>query len=188
VSPPAVMTTPYTRGVAAKANLLESPAERGGATLVGLALAGFVLMAGVVAVDIGALAGARAAAQTAADMAALAALAPQVDHPPQSEPAHIRPPDSEPARERPPERGSATDKGGGGGGGSDILQAAHQVQDGRASRAAEIAFANGAELVRCDCSAVQAVVSVRRRVRFVPLGLTVLVTARARAVLGRPPP
>jgi hypothetical protein len=134
-------------------------------------------MAGVVAVDIGALAGARAAAQTAADMAALAALAPEVEYPPQSEPAH----------ERLPERGAATDEGGGGGG-SDILQAAHQVQDGRASRAAEIALANGAELVRCDCSAVQAVVSMRRRVRFVPVGLTVLVTARARAVLGRPPP
>jgi hypothetical protein len=175
--------------VAAKANLLESSAERGGATLVGLALAGFVLMAGVAAVEIGALAGARAAAQTAADMAALAALAPEVDPPP----------NGEPVRERPPERGSATDRDGGGdgegggddegeGGGSDILQAAHQVQDGRASRAAEIALANGAELVRCDCSAVQAVVSVRRPVRFMPVGLTVLVTARARAVLGRPPP
>ncbi|HWD44507.1 MAG TPA: hypothetical protein VHM23_12510, partial [Actinomycetota bacterium] len=50
--------------------------EEGGATLVGLALTGFVLLAGVAAVDVGALAGARAAAQTAADMAALAALAP----------------------------------------------------------------------------------------------------------------
>jgi Putative Flp pilus-assembly TadE/G-like len=50
--------------------------ERGGVTLVGLALAGFVLMAGLVAVDVGALAGARAAAQTAADLAALAALSP----------------------------------------------------------------------------------------------------------------
>jgi UDP-N-acetylmuramyl tripeptide synthase len=78
-----------------------------------MALAGFILMVGVVAVDVGALAGARAAAQTAA---------------------------------------------------------------------------NGAELVRCDCTAVQAVVRVTRRVRLVPGGLTVLVTARARAVLGRPPP
>ena len=51
--------------------------EKGGATLVGLALAGFVLMAGLVAVDVGALVGARAAAQTAADLAALAALSPQ---------------------------------------------------------------------------------------------------------------
>lgn len=130
-------------------------------------------MAGVVAVDIGALAGARAAAQTAADMAALAALAPEVGHP-QSEPAH----------DQPPERGSATDKGGG----LDISRAGDQARVGRASRAAEIAVVNGAELVRCDCSAVQAVVSVRRRVRFVPGGLTVLVTARARAVLGRPTP
>jgi hypothetical protein len=45
--------------------------------LVGLGLAGFILMAGIVAVDVGALAGARAAAQTAADMAALAALTPR---------------------------------------------------------------------------------------------------------------
>ena len=170
----AAMEPPCTRGGAVRAYLLEGPAERGGATLVGLALAGFVLMAGVVAVDIGALAGSRAAAQTAADMAALAALAPEVEHPPQSEPAH----------EQLPERGSATDEGEG----LDISRAADQVRNGRASSAAEIAMANGAELVRCDCSAVQAVVSVRRRVRFVPGGLTVVVTARARAVLGRPPP
>jgi uncharacterized membrane protein len=51
-------------------------AERGGATLVGLGLTGLILMVGIVAVDVGALAGARAAAQTAADMAALAALTP----------------------------------------------------------------------------------------------------------------
>jgi len=174
VRPRAATETPCTRGVAARANLLEGLAERGGATLVGLALAGIVLMAGVVAVDIGALAGARAAAQTAADMAALATLAPEVGHPAQSEPAH----------EQPPERGSATDKGEG----LDISRAGDQARVGRVSRAAQIAAANGAELVRCDCSAVQAVVSVTRRVRFVPGGLTVLVTARARAVLGRPPP
>jgi Putative Flp pilus-assembly TadE/G-like len=143
------------------ANLLDLP-ERGGATLVGLALAGFVLMAGVVAVDVGALAGARAAVQTAADMAALAALTPE----------------GEPASPR---------ADWGHGSGAFRFQAADQ-EDGRASWAAEIAMANGAELVRCDCSAVQAVVSVRRRVRFVPGGLTVSVTARARAVLGRPPP
>ena len=71
------MASHCARGGAARANLLEWP-ERGGATLVGLALAGLVLMAGVVAVDVGALAGARAAAQTAADMAALAALTPAV--------------------------------------------------------------------------------------------------------------
>jgi secretion/DNA translocation related TadE-like protein len=50
--------------------------ERGGATLVGLALTTFVLLAGMLAVDVGALAAARAAAQTAADLAALAALTP----------------------------------------------------------------------------------------------------------------
>ena len=87
-------------------------AERGGATLVGLGLTGLILMVGIVAVDVGALAGARAAAQTAADMAALAALTPQV--------------------------GWVAAPGEGWG----------------ASQAAEIAEANGAELVRCDCSSV----------------------------------
>jgi len=198
VSPPVVMAAPCTRGGAARANPLERPAEMGGATLVGLALAGFVLMAGVVAVDIGALAGARAAAQTAADMAALAALTPEVEHPPQREPAHVQPPEPGSAAAQTEGRDTfrATARMDGPDGfrpaaaveGRKAAEAAHQGQEGRASRAAEIAMANGAELVRCDCSAVQAVVSVRRRVRFVPGGLTVLVTARARAVLGRPPP
>jgi hypothetical protein len=109
--------------------------EGGGASLVALALVAFVLLAGMLAVDVGALAAARAAAQTAADMAALAALAP----------------------------------GGG------------------AAGAAGVASANGAELASCDCSAVQAVVTVRRRVPLAPTGLSVWVTARARAVLAGPP-
>jgi secretion/DNA translocation related TadE-like protein len=109
-------------------------AEQGGATLVGLALTGLLLMTGIVAVNVGALVGARAAAQTAADMAALAALTPGHEDPP--------------------------------------------------SRAAEIAAANGAELVMCACSPVQAVVRVRRRMRLVPGGLTVSLTAAGRAVLG----
>jgi hypothetical protein len=109
------------------------PGELGGASLVALALTAFLLLAGLLAVDVGALAAARAAAQTAADMAALAALTP--------------------------------------GGGSE------------ASKAAAIASANGAELVVCDCSAVEAVVTVRRRVALAPTGLSVRVTARARAVL-----
>jgi secretion/DNA translocation related TadE-like protein len=107
--------------------------ERGGASLVALALAAFLLLAGLLAVDVGALAAARAGAQNAADMAALAALTP--------------------------------------GGGSP------------SARAAAIAVANGAELAGCDCSAVQAVVTVRRRVVLAPTGLPVWVTARARAVL-----
>jgi secretion/DNA translocation related TadE-like protein len=109
-------------------------AEQGGATLVGLALTGLLLMTGIVAVNVGALVGARAAAQTAADMAALAALTPGHQDPP--------------------------------------------------SRAAEIAAANGAELVMCACSPVQALVRVRRRMRLVPGGLTVSLTAAGRAVLG----
>ena len=117
--------------------------EKGGATLVGLALAGFVLMAGLVAVDVGALVGARAAAQTAADLAALAALSPQTG----------------------PVAGSA---------------------QSCEARAAGIAAANGAELVACECSGVEAVVRVRRRLRLVPGGLSVSVGASARAVLARP--
>jgi secretion/DNA translocation related TadE-like protein len=109
------------------------PGERGGASLVALALAAFLLLAGLLAVDVGALAAARAGAQNAADMAALAALTP--------------------------------------GGGSP------------SARAAAIAVANGAELAGCDCSAVQAVVTVRRRVVLAPTGLPVWVTARAGAVL-----
>ena len=135
MSTPAAGTARPTRTRAAAVRSLEwRAAEQGGATLVGLALSGLVLMTGVVAVNVGALVGARAAAQTAADMAALAALTP--------------------GREDPP------------------------------SRAAELAAANGAELVSCACSAVQAVVGVRRRVRLVPGGLTVSLTAAARAVLG----
>jgi secretion/DNA translocation related TadE-like protein len=107
--------------------------EQGGASLVALALAAFLLLAGLLAVDVGALAAARAAAQNAADMAALAALTP--------------------------------------GGGSP------------SARAAAVAAANRAELAGCDCSAVQAVVTVRRRVVLAPTGLSVWVTARARAVL-----
>ena len=119
--------------------------EKGGATLVGLALAGFVLMAGLVAVDVGALVGARAAAQTAADLAALAALSPQTG----------------------PVGGSAQSWG--------------------EALAGGIAAANGAELVACDCSGVEAVVKVRRRLRLVPGGLSVSVGASARAVLAQPP-
>jgi secretion/DNA translocation related TadE-like protein len=107
--------------------------EQGGASLVAMALAAFLLLAGLLAVDVGALVAARAAAQTAADMAALAALTPSGGAPP--------------------------------------------------TRAAAIASANGAELAGCDCSTVEAVVTVRRRVALVPTGLSVRVTARARAVL-----
>jgi secretion/DNA translocation related TadE-like protein len=53
---------------------------------------------------------------------------------------------------------------------------------GRA-RAAEIAAANGADLVACDSSAAEAVVTVRRRVQLAPGGLAVTLVARARAVL-----
>jgi secretion/DNA translocation related TadE-like protein len=144
-----VTEQPVTRATAdepirATGSVPNPPAgERGGATLIGLALTGFVLLAGVAAVDIGALAVARAAAQTAADMAALAALTPRADPP-----------------------GAPT-------------------RDSAESRAAELARANGAELVACDCSAVQAVVKVRRRQPLLPGGLVVGLVASARSVLSQ---
>src|SRR5512132_2095663 len=148
MSPP----IPLVRGELAEAALGEwpeaPPGERGGATLVGLALVGVLLMVGVVAIDVGALAGARAAAQTAADMAALAALTP-------------------------------SDAGDGGG--------SVAAEEWAESRAAEIARANGAELVRCDCSSVQAVGTVRRWLWLVPGGMRVAVSASSRAMLGGPP-
>jgi secretion/DNA translocation related TadE-like protein len=53
--------------------------ERGAATLIALALSALVAIAVLVAADLGALAVARAQAQTAADLAALAAVTP-ADH------------------------------------------------------------------------------------------------------------
>jgi len=55
---------------------LSRPSRRqaGSATLIALALSVFVLFAGVMALDVGLLVVARARAQTAADLAALAAL------------------------------------------------------------------------------------------------------------------
>lgn len=50
--------------------------ERGAATLLALALSAFVVITALVAVDLGALAVASAQAQTAADLAALAAVTP----------------------------------------------------------------------------------------------------------------
>jgi hypothetical protein len=264
VSSPVFIAAPCKRVAVARANRGGwLAAETGGATLVGIALAGFVLMVGVVAVDVAALAGVRAAAQTAADMAALAALAPAVEPPPGREREHQRQPEPGSPTSRPDRRttptataqsegadafrasawaegadaarahasrasawvqgreaarvaaqteGPVASLGTGLGSGWSASRAAarsegwwsasreatpgrgldtsgtgDQARDGHASRAADIAMANGAELVACDCSAVQAVVRVRRLVRLVPGGLTVSVTARARAVLGRPP-
>jgi secretion/DNA translocation related TadE-like protein len=108
--------------------------ERGAATLIALALVAVVVMAALVTADIGALAVARAQAQTAADLAALAAVTPA--------------------------------------GGGPAL-----------ARAGEIAAANGARMTRCSCEPMEAVVSVRRRVRLAPFGRVVEVRADARAIL-----
>lgn len=52
--------------------------ERGSASLIGLAMCAFVVIATLVTADVGALASARARAQTAADLAALAAVTPHL--------------------------------------------------------------------------------------------------------------
>ena len=52
--------------------------QRGSASLIGLALCAFVVIAALVTADIGALAVARARAETAADLAALAAVTPHL--------------------------------------------------------------------------------------------------------------
>jgi secretion/DNA translocation related TadE-like protein len=112
----------------------DTESERGAATLIALALVAVVVMAALVTADIGALAVARAQAQTAADLAALAAVTPTGDEP-------------------------------------------------ALARAEKIAAANGARMTRCTCEPMEAVVSVRRRVRLAPFGRVVEVRADARAIL-----
>jgi secretion/DNA translocation related TadE-like protein len=111
--------------------------EHGAATLIALALSAVVIVAALVAADLGALEVARAQAQTAADLAALAAVTPA-------------------------------------GGGL------------AADRAREIAVANGADMTRCTCEPMEAVIGVRRRVLLAPFGMPVEVSAYARAVLPGP--
>jgi hypothetical protein len=125
--------------------------ERGSVTLVALGLSVFVLLAGVAAVDVGLLAATRVRVQTAADLAALAALTPAA-------------------------------------GGAAAGSAAAGPVGAGAAGASLLAGANGAELRGCDCSTWQAVVTVRRRVVLPPLGLPVVLVARARAVLTGPDP
>jgi secretion/DNA translocation related TadE-like protein len=61
--------------------------QRGSASLIGLALCAFVVIAALVTADIGALGVARARAETAADLAALAAVTPHLAAPGRSAPA-----------------------------------------------------------------------------------------------------
>lgn len=112
-------------------------AELGAVTLIVLALSAVVVVVAYIAADLGALEVARAQAQTAADLAALAAVTPA-------------------------------------GGGTP------------AGRAREIAAANGADVTRCTCEPMEAVIGVRRRVLLAPFAMPVEVTAYARAVLPAP--
>jgi len=59
----------------------QSALQQGSASLIGLALCAFVVIATLVTADLGALAYARARAQTAADLAALAAVTPHPSGP-----------------------------------------------------------------------------------------------------------
>jgi hypothetical protein len=126
--------------------------QAGSATLIALALTVFVMCGGVMALDVGLLVVARARAQTAADLAALAALTPAGGGQDAS-------------------RGSRSDP------------ASPIGNGGPASRASSVAAANGAELVACACGPTEVVVTVRRRVRVLPSGMLLSMTARARAVL-----
>ena len=125
--------------------------QAGSATLIALALTVFVMGAGTMALDVGLLVVARARTQTAADLAALAALTPGVG----------------PGASQGRRSGPASPIGNG----------------GPAAGAAAVADANGAELVACACGPTEAVVTVRRRVRMLPAGMLLSMTARARAVL-----
>ncbi len=71
----------FTNRRAGVERLPGQPPERGSASLIGLALCAFVVIATLVTADVGALAFARARAQTAADLAALAAVTPHPSGP-----------------------------------------------------------------------------------------------------------
>jgi len=138
--------------------------QRGSASLIGLALCGFLVIATLVTADVGALAFARARAQTAADLAALAAVTPYPDR--------MLAPHRPAVPEGPPASGRAS---------ADLLAAGGLGSP--AERASAVAASNGAEVITCFCGPLDTIVSVRVRARLIPFGTTVDVTAYARAVL-----
>jgi hypothetical protein len=141
--------------------------QRGSASLIGLALCAFVVIATLATVDVSALVIGRARAQTAADLAALAAVTPYPWLPP-----------STPAGEGP-------------GAGSPSAHPASAASVAVASsglqsppdRATTIAASNGAQLITCTCGPLQATIAVTVRVLLVPFGTAVQVRGDARAVL-----
>jgi Putative Flp pilus-assembly TadE/G-like len=139
--------------------------QAGSVTLVALALTVFVLGAGMMALDVGLLVVGRARAQTAADLAALAALTPAAGGPGASQGLP-----SGPGGRDAPQGLPSGPRGPGGHGGP-------------AAAARAVAAANGAELLSCACGPTEAVVTVRSRVRMLPAGMPLPMTARARAVL-----
>jgi hypothetical protein len=134
-------------------------------TLVALALTVFVLAAGMMALDVGVLVVGRARAQTAADLAALAALTPVAGGPGASQ--------GLPSGPGGPGASQGSPSGPVGSGG----------EGGPAAAARAVAAANGAERLSCACGPTEAVVTVRSRVRMLPAGMLLPMTARARAVL-----
>jgi hypothetical protein len=143
-----------------------APAERegGSVSLIGLALCVFVVIAVLATVDVGAVVIGRTRAQTAADLAALAAVTPYPVLPsgaagaPASDAPSVTP---RPNPDPPPSNGL----------GSPI------------ERAARVAAANGGRVMSCTCGPLETTIAVTVRVPLVPLGTSVQVRAYARAVL-----
>jgi hypothetical protein len=164
-------------------------------SLIGLALCLFLVIAALASVDVSAVVIGRARAQTAADLAALAAVTPYPELPGSAE---------GPGSANGPPIGSGTSSINGGtsstGGGESPptavtgpvvmpdVNADLPPSNGLGSpmeRAATLAVANGGRVVSCSCSPLSATVSVAVRVPLVPFSTSVEVRADARAVLAR---
>jgi Putative Flp pilus-assembly TadE/G-like len=190
-------------------------AERGSVSLIGLALCVLVVIAALASVDVSAVVIGRARAQTAADLAALAAVTPYPVLPFSAEEPGSADRQSTGGGTSPTDGGTSPTGGGtspsGGegsptddgtspaGGGSPPTGARGAVamsqvnldlprSNGLGSpmeRAATVAVANGGRVVSCSCGPLTATVAVAVRVPLVPFNASVEVRAYARAVLGR---
>jgi hypothetical protein len=140
-------------------------------SLIALALCVFIVIAALVTVDLSAVVIGRARAQTAADLAALAAVTPYPELPLRASGA--------PAG-RAPGGAAATSAG------ARVPSAGLLSPDGLGSpteRATTVAAANGGRVITCTCGPLKTTLAVAVRVPLVPLGTSVQVRAYARAVL-----
>ena len=130
-------------------------------SLIGLALCVFVVIATLASVDVSAVVIGRARAQTAADLAALAAVTPYPLLPgPAEEPG---------SADRPPTDSGTSPTGSG----------------SPMERAVTVAAANGGRVISCSCGPLTATIAVAVRVPLVPFSTSVEVRAYARAVLAQ---